>query len=67
MVPAEHCAAEQNLLEADVIEKFSRSGSDDMGVHSLFAVWLMFGVIGIPIRRELGLNALEFGLLTSTL
>ncbi len=31
-----------------------------------FAVWLMFGVIGIPIRRELSLNALEFGLLTST-
>jgi NNP family nitrate/nitrite transporter-like MFS transporter len=26
----------------------------------------MFGVTGIPIRRELGLNALEFGLLTST-
>ena len=31
-----------------------------------FAVWLMFGVIGIPIRNELGLNGLEFGLLTST-
>ncbi|HEY7245014.1 MAG TPA: MFS transporter [Xanthobacteraceae bacterium] len=31
-----------------------------------FAVWLMFGVIGIPISRELGLNGLEFGLLTST-
>lgn len=31
-----------------------------------FAIWLMFGVIGIPIRRELGLNELEFGLLTST-
>jgi MFS transporter, NNP family, nitrate/nitrite transporter len=31
-----------------------------------FAVWLMFGVTGIPIRRELSLNALEFGLLTST-
>lgn len=31
-----------------------------------FAVWLMFGVTGIPIRRELGLNAFEFGLLTST-
>lgn len=31
-----------------------------------FAVWLMFGVIGIPIRRELGLNNLEFGLLTAT-
>jgi NNP family nitrate/nitrite transporter-like MFS transporter len=31
-----------------------------------FAVWLMFGVIGIPIRKELGLNASEFGLLTAT-
>jgi len=31
-----------------------------------FAVWLMFGVIGIPIRNELGLNGVEFGLLTST-
>ncbi|HLI14395.1 MAG TPA: nitrate/nitrite transporter [Alphaproteobacteria bacterium] len=31
-----------------------------------FAVWMMFGVTGIPIRRELGLDALEFGLLTST-
>ncbi len=31
-----------------------------------FAVWLVFGVIGIPIRRELGLNATEFGLLTAT-
>lgn len=31
-----------------------------------FAVWLMFGVIGIPIRNKLGLNGVEFGLLTST-
>lgn len=31
-----------------------------------FAVWLMFGVIGVPIRRELELNAFEFGLLTAT-
>jgi NNP family nitrate/nitrite transporter-like MFS transporter len=31
-----------------------------------FAVWLMFGVIGIPIKNELGLNGVEFGLLTST-
>ncbi|HWE75663.1 MAG TPA: MFS transporter [Stellaceae bacterium] len=31
-----------------------------------FAVWLMFGVIGIPIRHELGLDGLEFGLLTAT-
>ena len=27
---------------------------------------MMLGVTGIPIRRELGLNASEFGLLTAT-
>ena len=31
-----------------------------------FAIWMMFGVIGIPIRTTLGLNASEFGLLTAT-
>lgn len=31
-----------------------------------FAAWMMFGVTGIPIRRQLGLNASEFGLLTAT-
>src|SRR5690606_27632726 len=31
-----------------------------------FAVWMMFGVIGVPIKEQLGLNATEFGLLTAT-
>jgi len=31
-----------------------------------FMVWMMFGVIGIPISKQLGLNATEFGLLTAT-
>ena len=31
-----------------------------------FMVWMMFGVIGIPIRDNLGLNATEFGLLMAT-
>jgi NNP family nitrate/nitrite transporter-like MFS transporter len=31
-----------------------------------FAVWMAFGVIGIPIRRELNLNATQFGLLTAS-
>jgi NNP family nitrate/nitrite transporter-like MFS transporter len=30
-----------------------------------FMVWMMFGVIGIPIQRQLNLNATEFGLLTA--
>ncbi|HSN32973.1 MAG TPA: MFS transporter, partial [Ideonella sp.] len=31
-----------------------------------FMVWMMFGVIGIPIKEALHLNATEFGLLTAT-
>ncbi|HKO88278.1 MAG TPA: nitrate/nitrite transporter [Burkholderiales bacterium] len=31
-----------------------------------FAVWMMFAVIGIPIKKELGLNATQFGILTAT-
>jgi NNP family nitrate/nitrite transporter-like MFS transporter len=30
-----------------------------------FAVWMMFAVIGIPIKKTLNLNATEFGLLTA--
>ena len=30
-----------------------------------FMVWMMFGVIGIPLKKTLGLNATEFGLLTA--
>ncbi|HRH88767.1 MAG TPA: nitrate/nitrite transporter [Rubrivivax sp.] len=31
-----------------------------------FMVWMMFGVIGIPIKKALNLNSTEFGLLTAT-
>jgi len=31
-----------------------------------FTVWTMFGVIGVPIRGQLGLNNTQFGLLTAT-
>ncbi|QNM95158.1 MFS transporter [Chitinimonas koreensis] len=30
-----------------------------------FAVWMMFAVLGIPIKRQLGLNETEFGLLAA--
>ncbi|MDH5206819.1 MAG: MFS transporter, partial [Hylemonella sp.] len=30
-----------------------------------FMVWMMFAVIGIPIKKTLGLSATEFGLLTA--
>jgi NNP family nitrate/nitrite transporter-like MFS transporter len=31
-----------------------------------FAVWMMFAVIGIPIKQTLGLNETQFGLLAAT-
>jgi NNP family nitrate/nitrite transporter-like MFS transporter len=31
----------------------------------MFAVWLMFGVLSIPIRKEFGLTEIEFGWLTA--
>ncbi|QCP53597.1 NarK/NasA family nitrate transporter [Trinickia violacea] len=31
-----------------------------------FVVWMMFGVLGVPLREELKLNSTEFGMLTST-
>lgn len=31
-----------------------------------FMVWMMFGVIGIPIKKSLDLSATQFGLLTAT-
>jgi len=31
-----------------------------------FAIWVMFSIIGIPIKETLGLNETEFGLLAAT-
>src|SRR3569832_1911543 len=31
-----------------------------------FAVWMMFAIIGIPIKKMLGLNETEFGILVAT-
>ncbi len=31
-----------------------------------FAVWMMFAVVGVPIKTELGLNETQFGLLIAT-
>ena len=30
-----------------------------------FMVWMMYAVLGIPVKKELGLNELQFGILTA--
>ncbi len=37
-----------------------------LGFTVCFAIWMMFAVIGIPIKKMLDLNATQFGLLTAT-
>ncbi len=39
--------------------------SSTMAFTVCFMVWMMFGVIGIPIKQALNLNATQFGLLTA--
>ncbi|MDO9219485.1 MAG: MFS transporter, partial [Thiobacillus sp.] len=31
-----------------------------------FMIWMMFAVIGVPIKQQLGLNETEFGILIAT-
>ena len=47
-------------------EQWSVAISSTLAFTVCFAVWMMFAVIGIPIRKTLGLNATEFGILTAT-
>lgn len=37
-----------------------------VGFTACFAVWVMFSIIGIPIKESLGLNDTQFGLLAAT-
>src|SRR5689334_16587899 len=37
-----------------------------LGFAVCFAVWMMFAIIGIPIRQKLGLSDTQFGLLAAT-
>ena len=47
-------------------QKYSVLIASTLAFTVCFMIWMMFGVIGIPIKKMLSLNATEFGLLTST-
>ena len=46
--------------------RISILASSTLAFTACFAVWMMFGVIGIPIKEVLDLNATQFGILTAT-
>lgn len=63
-------------LNTTVNRARSEAGAEDSAPHNailalstaaftlMFAVWLMFGVLGIPIRKEFKLTEVQFGWLT---
>ena len=58
--------AQPSEKQPPVLRSLLVLGASTLAFVVCFAVWLMFGVIGIPIKNELNLNGVEFGLLTST-
>jgi len=50
---------------APASRRVSVLAASTLAFTACFMVWMMFGVIGIPIKKALGLNATEFGLLTA--
>ena len=46
--------------------KWSVLGTSTLAFTACFAVWMMFAVIGIPIKKALDLNETQFGLLAAT-
>jgi NNP family nitrate/nitrite transporter-like MFS transporter len=45
---------------------FSVLASSTFAFTICFAIWMMFAVLGIPIKTQLGLNETQFGLLVAT-
>lgn len=46
-------------------KQWSVLGGSTLAFTVCFAVWMMFAVIGIPIKKTLGLNETQFGLLAA--
>ena len=46
-------------------KQISVLGASTLAFTICFAVWVMFSIIGIPIKERLGLSETEFGLLAA--
>ncbi len=53
-------------MTSRVTQQWSVLGGSTLAFTVCFMVWMMFAVIGIPIKKTLGLNETEFGLLAAT-
>ena len=53
-------------MASRTFQQYSVVASSTFSFTICFAIWMMFAVIGIPIKQQLGLNETEFGLLAAT-
>ena len=53
-------------MDTQAKKQISVLASSTVAFTICFAVWMMFAVIGIPIKASLGLNETEFGILIAT-
>ncbi len=53
-------------MASHVRRQWSVLAASTLAFTVCFAVWMMFAVIGIPIKQKLGLNETQFGLLAAT-
>ena len=53
------------MMATHVKKQLSVLASSTIAFTICFAVWMMFAVIGIPIKKSLGLNETEFGILVA--
>lgn len=53
-------------MDSSTYKQISVLSASTLAFTVCFMVWMMFAVIGIPIKKILGLNETEFGLLVAT-
>jgi len=52
-------------MQSQAAKQWSVLGGSTLAFTVCFMVWMMFGVIGVPLKKTLNLSATEFGLLTA--
>jgi NNP family nitrate/nitrite transporter-like MFS transporter len=58
--------AEQVALDGGSAERSTALGMSTLAFTVCFAVWTIFSIIGVQIKKELGLSDTQFGLLVGT-
>lgn len=53
-------------MQSENLKRYSVLFAGTLAFLITFMVWMIFGVIGIPLRQEMGLSDVQFGILTAT-